>query len=34
MNKKDILKKILEGILLALMIIPTFATLVIYLLAA
>ncbi len=34
MNKKDLLKKILVGILLAMMIIPTFATLVIYLLAA
>ncbi len=34
MNKKDLLKKILVGILLAMMIVPTFATLVIYLLAA
>ena len=34
MNKKDILKKILIGILLAMMVVPTFATLVIYLLAA
>ena len=34
MNKKDLFKKILVGILLAMMIIPTFATLVIYLLAA
>ena len=34
MNKKDLLKKILVGILLALMIVPTFATLIIYLLAA
>lgn len=34
MNKKDLLKKIIVGILLAMMIIPTFATLVIYLLAA
>lgn len=34
MNKKNLLKKILVGILLAMMIIPTFATLVIYLLAA
>ena len=34
MNKKELLKKILVGILLAKMIIPTFATLVIYLLAA
>ncbi len=34
MNKKDLLKKILVGILLAMMIIPTFATVVIYLLAA
>ena len=34
MNKKELLKKILVGILLAMMIIPTFATLVIYLLAA
>ena len=35
MNKKNsILKKIIIGILLAMMIIPTFATLIIYLLAA
>lgn len=34
MNKKNLLKKILIGILLAMMVIPTFATLVIYLLAA
>ncbi len=34
MNKKNLLKKILVGILLAMMIVPTFATLVIYLLAA
>ena len=34
MNKKDLLKKILLGILLALMIVPTFATVIIYLLAA
>ena len=34
MNKKDLLKKILIGILLAMMVVPTFATLVIYLLAA
>lgn len=34
MNKKNLLKKILVGILLAMMIIPTFATVVIYLLAA
>lgn len=34
MNKKNLLKKILIGILLAMMIVPTFATLVIYLLAA
>ncbi len=34
MNKKNLLKKILIGILLAMMIIPTFATVIIYLLAA
>jgi hypothetical protein len=35
MNKKNsIFKKIIIGILLAMMIIPTFATLIIYLLAA
>lgn len=34
MNKKDLLKKILIGILLAMMIVPTFATVIIYLLAA
>ena len=34
MNKKDLLKKILVGILLAMMIIPTFATVIIYFLAA
>ena len=34
MNKKNLLKKILVGILLAMMVVPTFATLVIYLLAA
>ena len=34
MNKMKLLKKIIVGILLAMMILPTFATLVIYLLAA
>ncbi len=34
MDKKKLLKKILVGILLAMMIIPTFATVAIYLLAA
>lgn len=34
MNKKNLLKKILVGILLAMMIVPTFATVIIYLLAA
>lgn len=34
MNKKNLLKKILIGILLAMMIIPTFATVIIYLLGA
>ena len=34
MTISELLKKILVGILLAIMIIPTFATLVIYLLAA
>lgn len=34
MNKKKLLKKILIGILLAMMVLPTFATVVIYLLAA
>lgn len=33
MDKNKLLKRILAGILLALMIIPTFATLLIYLLA-
>lgn len=33
MNKKDLLKKIVVGILLALMVVPTFATLIIYILA-
>ena len=34
MNKKSLIKKIIVGALLAMMIIPTFATLLIYLLAA
>ncbi len=34
MNKKSLIKKIIVGILLAMMIIPTFATVLIYLLAA
>ena len=35
MNKKNnLLKKILIGLLLAMMVVPTFATLIIYLLAA
>ena len=34
MNKKNLLKKIIVGILLAMMIIPTFATVIIYLMAA
>lgn len=34
MNKKSLIKKIIVGVLLAMMIIPTFATLLIYLLAA
>ena len=33
MDKMKLLKRILAGILLALMIVPTFATLIIYLLA-
>lgn len=34
MDKKKLLKRILAGVLLALMIVPTFATLIIYLMAA
>lgn len=34
MDKKELFKKIVVGILLALMIIPTFATVIIQLLAA
>lgn len=34
MNKKSLIKKIIVGVLLAMMIIPTFATVLIYLLAA